>query len=559
MKSREEALRAIEGKSFDVCIIGGGATGSGCALDAQLRGLRTLQIEAQDFASGASSASTKMVHGGVRYLQDAIRNFDFKEFLVLKEALRERIHMLQNAPFLTNVRSFLVPCFSSIDIAYFSTGLKMYDWIAGRENLAPSSFISREETLRRMPELASKDLRGAVAYADGQFDDARFNITLVKTFADAGGEALNYASIIAFEKDSNGRLTSATVEDKIARRTFNIHARCFVNATGPYADRIRTLAKPDSRPRIRWSKGVHIVLPLEVLGSSEALLIPKTEDGRVLFAIPWQGSLLVGTTDEEVHSLEDVHLQANEVDYFLRHLNRYLATPVTADQILGGFAGVRPLLTSGKAKNTRKLARSHEVELDSHSGLISIMGGKWTTYRAMAQDAINAVQKYLGVPVSKCPTLNHQLVGSTGFSLDYWQTLQKLYALPQPAAEQLSRRYGTSAPNVMELMKEDHLPVGLLPAHAMLLRAETLFAIRREMAISLEDVLLRRLGFGARNWEASLRSVADVADVFAHEFSWTPIKKQEALTQYVLKIRDSIQKAGLADRSSQHPDATDYD
>jgi glycerol-3-phosphate dehydrogenase len=508
-----------------------------------------VQLEAGDFASGASSASTKMVHGGVRYLQDAIRNFDLKEFLVLKEALRERIHMLQNAPFLTNVRSFLVPCFSSIDVAHFSIGLKMYDWIAGRANLAPSSFISREETLRRIPELASRDLRGAVIYADGQFDDARYNITLVKTFAEAGGEALNYASVIAFEKDSNGRLASATIEDKIARRIFNVRARCFVNATGPYANRIRTLAKPDSRPRIRWSKGVHIILPLEVLGSREALLIPKTEDGRVLFAIPWQGSLLVGTTDEEVHSLDDVHLQANEVDYLLRHLNRYLAKPVTAAQILGGFAGVRPLLTSGKARNTRTLARSHEVELDTQSGLISIIGGKWTTYRAMAQDTINAVQKYLGVPVSKCPTLNYPLVGSAGFSADYWQTLQKLYALPETTAKQLAGRYGTSAPNVMELIKEDHLPVGLLPADTMLLRAETLFAIRNEMATSLDDMLVRRLGIGARNWKASLSAVAGVADVFAHECSWTPTRKQEALTEYILSIRDSMQKAGLADRS----------
>jgi glycerol-3-phosphate dehydrogenase len=553
MKSRDEALRAIVGKSFDVCVIGGGAGGSGCALDAQLRGLKTVQVEAGDFASGASSASTKMVHGGVRYLQDAIRNFDLKEFLVLKEALRERVHMLQNAPFLTNVRSFLVPCFNSIDIAYFSIGLKLYDWIAGRDNLAPSYFISREETLRRMPELASKNLRGAVVYADGQFDDARYNITLVKTFTEAGGEALNYVSLVGFEKDSNGRLASATVEDKISHRIFNVHARCFVNATGPYADKIRTLAKPDSRPRVRWSKGVHIILPLEVLGGKEALLIPKTEDGRVLFAIPWQRSLLVGTTDEEVHSLEDVHLQANEVDYLLRHLNRYLANPATAGQILGGFAGVRPLLTSGKTKNTRKLARSHEVELDAQSGLISIMGGKWTTYRAMAQDAINTVQKYLGIPISKCPTLNHPLVGSLGFSEDCWQTLQKLYALPENTAKQLARRYGTSAPNVMEQTKEDHLPVGLLSADMMLLRAEALFAIRNEMAMSLEDVLVRRLGIGARDWKTSLSAVAGVADVFAHEFSWTQARKQEAITQYVLNIRDSMQNAGLAERSSQQP------
>jgi len=553
MKSRDEALRAIEGKSFDVCVIGGGATGSGCALDAQLRGLKTVQLEAGDFASGASSASTKMVHGGVRYLQEAIRNCDFKEFLVLKEALRERVHMLRNAPFLTNVRSFLVPCFNSMDVAYFSVGLKLYEWIAGRANLAPSAFISREETLRRMPELASKDLRGAVVYADGQFDDARYNITLVNTFAEAGGEPLNYASVVGFEKDANGRLAGAIVEDKIARRSFNVYARCFVNATGAYADKIRTLAQPASRPRIRWSKGVHIVLPLEVLSGREALLIPKTEDGRVLFAIPWRESLLVGTTDEEIHSLDDVHLQASEVDYLLRHLNRYLAKPVTADQILGGFAGVRPLLTSGRAKNTRKLARNHEVELDSQSGLISIMGGKWTTYRAMAQDAINAVQKYLGIPASKSPTLNHALIGSDGYSADYWQTLQKLYALPETTAKQLAGRYGTCAPDVMDLVKEDHLPADLLSPDLQLLRAETLFAIRNEMAISLEDVLLRRLGIGARNWRASLSAVASVADVFAREFSWPPAKKQEALTQYVLNIRDSMQKAGLGDGGSERP------
>jgi glycerol-3-phosphate dehydrogenase len=547
MKSREEALRAIEGKSFDVCVIGGGATGSGCALDAQLRGLKTAQLEAQDFASGASSASTKMVHGGVRYLQDAIRNFDFKEFLVLREALRERIHMLRNAPFLTNVRSFLIPCFNSMDVAYFSIGLKLYDWIAGRANLAPSAFISREETLRRMPELASKNLRGAVVYADGQFDDARYNITLVKTFAEAGGEPLNYASVVGFEKDADGRLAGAIVEDKIARRSFTVHARCFVNATGAYADKIRTLAQPASRPRIRWSKGVHIILPLEVLGGREALLIPKTEDGRVLFAIPWQGSLLVGTTDEEIHSLEDVYLQANEVDYLLRHLNRYRAKPVNAGQILGGFAGVRPLLTAGKTKNTRKLARNHEVELDAHSGLISIMGGKWTTYRAMAQDAIDAVQKYLGVPVSRSPTLDHPLIGSDGYSANYWQALQKLYALPETTAKELAGRYGACASDVMELLRKDQEPAGLLAPESMkVLHAETLFAIRNEMAISLEDVLMRRLGIGTRDWRASLQAVSGVADILAREFSWPPTKKQEALSRYVSNIHDSMRKAGLS-------------
>jgi glycerol-3-phosphate dehydrogenase len=546
MKSREEAIQAIDGKSFDVCVIGGGATGSGCALDSQLRGMKTVQLEAEDFASGASSASTKMVHGGVRYLQNAIRHLDFREYLVLKEALRERGPMLRNAPFLTNTRPFLVPCFDRMDVAYFSVGLKLYDWIAGRDSLAASAFISREETLRRIPEIASKNLLGAVVYADGQFDDARYNITLVKTFAEAGGETLNHAGVIAFEKDASGRLATAIVEDKVTRRTFPVHARCFVNATGPYADKIRTLATPDSRPRIRLSKGVHIVLPAEVLSGREALLIPKTDDGRVLFAIPWLGSVLVGTTDEETNSFDDLHLRADEVDYLLRHLNRYLATPVSAGQIVGGMAGIRPLLTSGRAKNTKKLARSHEVEVDSHSGLISIMGGKWTTYRAMAQDAIDAVQKKIGMQGSQCRTLNYKLVGSDGYSENYWQSLEKAYGIPEPAARQLAEKYGTRASDVMELVKQDPQLAQPMSAGQAPLRAEALFAIRDEMAISIEDVLARRLGVQTHSWKAAIEAAPVVADILAHELGWSETIKNEALVRYDMKIHGLMQKAGVA-------------
>jgi len=549
MRSREEAIQAIEGKSFDVCVIGGGATGSGCALDSQLRGLKTVQLEAEDFASGASSASTKMVHGGVRYLQNAIRHLDFEEFLVLKEALHERVPMLRNAPFLTNTRSFLVPCFDRMDVAYFFSGLKLYDWIAGRDSLAASVFISREETLRRMPEIASKNLLGAVVYADGQFDDARYNITLVQTFTEAGGETLNHAGVVAFEKDASGRLATAIVEEKVTRRTFPVHARCFVNATGPYADKIRTLATPASRPRIRLSKGVHIVLPAEVLSGREALLIPKTDDGRVLFAIPWLGSVLVGTTDEEINSFDEVHLRADEVHYLLLHLNRYLATPVSADQIVGGMAGIRPLLTSRKTRNTKKLARSHEVEVDSHSGLISIMAGKWTTYRAMAQDAIDAAQEKIGMQGSQCRTLNYKLAGSEGYSADYWQSLEKSYSLPEPTARQLAEKYGTRATDVMELVKQDpQLALPLSPGVAAL-RAEALFAIRDEMAISIEDVLARRLGVQTQNWKAAIEAAPVVADILAHELGWPETIKKESIVQYDVKIRGLMQTAGVATKT----------
>jgi glycerol-3-phosphate dehydrogenase len=546
MKTREQALRAIEGKTFDVCVIGGGATGSGCALDSQLRGLKTAQLEAEDFASGASSASTKMAHGGVRYLQEAIRNLDLKEYRVLKEALHERVHMLQNAPFLTDTRLFLAPCYRWLDVAYFATGLKLYDWIAGRDGLAPSIFISREQALQRMPTLAPKRLVGAVVYADGQFNDARYNIALVKTFTEAGGEALNYARVVAFEKGSDGRLATATVADKLTGREFIVNARSFVNATGPRADTIRRMATPDAPSRIKFSKGVHLLFPLEVLGSGEAMLIPKTEDGRVLFAIPWLGSLLVGTTDEEIDSLEALHLKAEEVQYLLRHLNRYLAKPVTSDEIVSGMVGVRPLVSSGKSRSTKKIARTHEVELDSRSGLISIMGGKWTTYRAMAEDTINAVQKYLGVSISQCRTLDHRLLGSDGYSPGYWQTLTKLYGITELAARHLAGQYGTRASNVMDLARGEPelaapLAKGLAPT-----RAEAAFAIRDEMAVSIEDILSRRVGLQTHSWEHAIKAAPAVADLLARRLGWSEKGKQEALDEYIAKIRDLMEKAGLA-------------
>jgi glycerol-3-phosphate dehydrogenase len=546
VRTREEALRAIEGKTFDVCVIGGGATGSGCALDSQLRGLKTAQLEAEDFACGASSASTKMVHGGVRYLQEAIRNLDFKEYRVLKEALHERIHMLRNAPFLTNTRFFLTPCYRWLDVAYFATGLKLYDWIAGRDGLAPSTLLSREQALRRMPSLAASGLVGAVMYADGQFNDARYNITLVKTFAEAGGETLNYARVVAFERDAAGKLATAVVADKVTRRDFVVHARSFVNAAGPNADNVRRMATPDVPLRIKFSKGVHIVLPLEILGSTEAMLIPKTEDGRVLFAIPWLGSLLVGTTDDEIDSPDHLHLEAEEVQYLLRHLNRYLARPVSAARIVSAMVGVRPLVSSGGSRSTKKIARTHEVELDSKSGLISIMGGKWTTYRAMAQDTIDAVQKYLGISISQCQTLRHMLWGSDGYSTDYWKTLAKLGGVTELSARHLAGQFGTRASMVMDLAREQpELAAPLVEALAPT-RAEAVFAIRDEMAMSIEDVLSRRIGLQTHSWKHAIRAAPAVAELLARELGWSEKGKREAVDQYVAKIRELMAEAGVA-------------
>jgi glycerol-3-phosphate dehydrogenase len=546
MKSRAEALKDIQSKSFDVCVIGGGATGSGSALDSQLRGLSTALVEAGDFASATSSASTKMVHGGVRYLEEAFRRFDPAEYKVVKRALHERIHMLKNAPFLAGAREFITPCYSRFDLAYYETGLKLYDWISGSASLSPSRFVSREEAFRRLPNLNPEGLKGAVAYTDGQFDDARYNVTLVQSFAETGGVGLNYARVTSCEKGADGKLAAVIVQDQFSGQSFVVRARAFVNATGPFADSIRGMANPAAKPRMRLSKGVHILLPLDVLSSDAAMLIPKTDDGRVLFAIPWMGRVLVGTTEQEVEPGDDLFVIRDEVEYLLRHLNGYVASPVNASQVVAGFVGARPLLSTGDSRDTKKLARDHEVELDSHTGLISILGGKWTTYRAMAQDTIDVVQKSLGGSPTLCLTLNHPLVGSDGYSSDYWKALVENFSVPEPTARHLAEKYGTHAAQVLSLTASDPdlgepLVKGLAP-----LRAEVAFAARFELAMTIEDVLARRIGLQFYGWSEAIAAAPRAADLLARELGWPEADRDRALSEYVEKIRKFQRKAGLA-------------
>ncbi|MGH9691829.1 MAG: glycerol-3-phosphate dehydrogenase/oxidase [Candidatus Acidiferrales bacterium] len=546
MQSRSDALRAIAGNAFDVCVIGGGATGAGCALDAQLRGLKTVLLEARDFGSATSSVSTKMVHGGVRYLEQAIRGLDLAEYGVVKRALRERIRMLQNAPFLTRTMELATPCFSRFECAYLRLGLKLYDWIAGRASLGASHFIPREETLRRLPTLNPDRLAGAMVYSDGQFDDARYDIALVATFTEAGGDALNYARVVGFEKTLGGKLCAAEVEDQQTHRRFMVRARAFVNATGPYADGVRKIAAPNALPRMRLSKGVHIVLPLEVLSSDDAMLIPKTEDGRVLFAIPWQGRLLVGTTEEEVATADDLSLMKEEAEYLLRHLNRFLLHPVAFGQVVSGTAGARPLVNSSSPKAVKRLARDHEVELDPGSGLISILGGKWTTYRAMAEDTIDSVQKVLKNPAKACRTKCYPLLGSIDYTPEYWRNLVNQFRISENAARYLARKYGTRASDVMNLATNDRelaLPLveGLAP-----LRAQVVFGIRNEMAISIEDILARRIGLELYGWKETIEAAPVVAKLLARELGWPETVRREAVDEYTNKIRSRMQKAGLA-------------
>jgi glycerol-3-phosphate dehydrogenase len=545
MKSRTEEFNNIAGQDFQLCIIGGGATGSACALDAQVRGIQTVLFEAGDFAGATSSAATKIIHGGVRYLEEAIKGLDLQEYHVLVRALHERVRMLENAPHLTRRLEFLVPSYHWIDVGYLDIGLKIYDWLAGPGRISPSKFRSPEETLERMPQLNAKGLVGSVAYADGQFDDARYNIALVDTFTRAGGHALNYARVKDFARDSAGKISGVTVQDQLTGNAFTVKTHATVNATGPLSDSIRQLATPALKKRMRPSKGAHILLPLDLFPTEDALLIPKTEDGRVLFVVPWNGRLLVGTTDEEVSPDAELVVTAADVDYLLRHLNRYVTRPVTPDDIVAGFAGARPLVGSEDSTDTKTLARDDVIEVDPASGLISIMGGKWTTHRAMAEDTIHSVQQALGVPQTESKTRNHVLHGGEGFTDDYWKRLSREHSISEGTARHLAAKFGTASQKVLELTTGNPDLLQTILPEGQAIKAEVVYAVRYEMALTIEDVLARRIGLQFFSWSDCIDAAPIVGPLMQKELEWTNAFTSDAVAGYVKKIQHLLDSAGL--------------
>ncbi len=534
MKSRADALRALEFDSYDVCVIGAGATGAGCALDAQTRGFRTALVDAGDFASHTSSASTKLAHGGVRYLQQAVSEFDPGQLKVIREALRERKLMLQNAPHLADSRHFLVPCFSRFEAFYFAIGLKLYDWLAGSMRLGKSRLLSRSEALAALPTLTRAGVMGAISYEDGQFDDARYCVSLVKTFGDAGGEVANYLELTGFGRDERGRLASAIVKNVFTGRSFTLRAKVFVNATGPYSDALRAIANPSMPGRLILSKGVHILLPL-VGDITSALLIPRTEDGRVLFAIPWLGRLLVGTTDVEVASGQVLDVTRDEVDYLLRHLNRYFSVQYTVADIVSVFSGMRPLVRAKGSRETKKLIRAHEIEVDKGSGLVSILGGKWTTYRAMAEDTIDAVGRELG---SSTPSKTRELrlAGGEGYTTEHWRLLASVYGMREVTARHLAEKFGNEAEAVLALTNEDPNLKSPIVAGGAPILAEVVYCARSEMAVTIEDVLARRFGLQMFDWELAVAAAPAVGEILAREQEWSANQKVRAIQDYISKI-----------------------
>jgi glycerol-3-phosphate dehydrogenase len=473
---------------WDVIVIGGGASGLGAAVDAATRGYATLLLEAHDYARGTSSRSTKLIHGGVRYLAQG-------NLHLVRESLHERGLLKRNAPHLVHDLGFVVAAYQGWRLPFYGVGLKLYDALAGRLNLKPSRFLSRGETLGRVATLKRAGLKGGILYFDGQFDDARLAITLLRTFEDHGGVALNAAAVTGLIKTA-GRVTGVEVRDTETREVFAVQGRVVINATGIFADSVRHLDDPRAEALLSPSQGVHVVVDRRFLPGGTALMVPRTEDGRVLFAVPWHGKTLIGTTDTPVPDVTvEPRALPQEIDFILRTAAAYLdPAPIRAD-ILSVFAGLRPLVKAAPGEDTKKLSRDHLIRV-SDSGLVTLTGGKWTTYRRMAEDVIGRAASVGGLHTATCVTEALHLHGHDADACDdHW------------------RVYGADADAVRALPGSDRLLHPDLPY----VEAEVRWAVRFEQARTVEDVLARRLRALLLDARAAIAMAPRVAELMAQD------------------------------------------
>jgi len=513
---REEMVRRVRQRHepWDIAVIGGGAKGVGVAVDAASRGFDVVLVEAHDFGKGTSSRSTKLVHGGVRYLEQG-------DVPLVMSALKERGLLRQNAPHLVHDLAFVVPRYSWWQAPFYGIGLKLYDLLAGKYGFGASKLLTKDETLQRLPGLEPEGLLGGVVYYDGQFDDARLLIHLAMTAAEAGGTLVNYCPATGLLRDSDGYVNGVTARDEETGAVLTIAARVVVNATGVFTDSIRRLADPAAEPLVVTSQGIHLVFDRSFLRSDTALMVPRTSDGRVLFVIPWHGHALAGTTDTPVDapSVEPRALE-EEIEFVLETAGRYLSRPPARADVLAVYAGLRPLVKAdaGGDGKTSALSRDHAIHVDG-SGLLTITGGKWTTYRLMAQDCVDHAITLGKLADVDCRTRNLRIHG-------YRQAAGALGSLEV---------YGSDAEAVKELAREPRLAAQLHPALPYI-AAEVVWAARAEMARTVEDVLARHTRALFLNARAAIEMAEPVARLLAAE-----LRRDEAWV--AAQVKDFVELA----------------
>lgn len=503
------ALFASLEDRFDVLVIGGGATGLAIALDAATRGWRTALVEAGDFAQATSSRATKLVHGGVRYLATG-------QIHLVREALRERATLLRAAPHLVRSLKFVLPVYRRWQLPYFAAGLLLYDGLAGSASLGPTRILGSAAAVEQVPGLARAGLCGAVAYYDAQFNDARLATALARTALDCGGTVLNYVRcerlLIA-----GGRIGGAVVRDGETGAEVTVRAKAVVNAAGIFSDEVRRMDDAQAAPMLALSRGTHLVLHASVLGGDAALIVPKTEDGRVIFAIPWEGRVVVGTTDHPASgaAMEPGHAP-EEIEYLLETVGPYLAQPVGRDDILAVFSGLRPLVRGRNAKTSR-LSREHAIWVSSQ-GLITIAGGKWTTCRRMAEDALDCAIRQGLLPPAPCRTGALRLHGA--------------HDEAESGAEAL-REYGSDAAEVQAIAAGDPALAALMDSKLPFTMAQAAYAVRAEMARTLEDVLARRTRALLLDARAAMRAAPVVARIVARELGRDDAWAEDQVRRFV--------------------------
>lgn len=542
--TRSANLRRMAQDTFDVLVVGGGITGAGVALDAASRGYSVALIEKADFASGSSSGSTKLVHGGIRYLPE----FDF---LLVREALVERGRLMRNAPYLVAPLGFLLPLYADarrpLGIPFalpngfglplmLEIGLWFYDVLAGRLNVARHQHISLKQAHELAPSLKSEGLRAAYLYSDGQTNDTRLTLAVLRTAARAGAAIANYVAATGFIK-RGAQVTAVQARDILTDGTFTIGARHVVNATGVFAEQVAALSGDQSHVSIEPSKGVHLVVARERVGIVEtAVVLPETDDGRILFVIPWLSRAVIGTTDTGTGDLDHPAASPSDIAYLLTHVNRYLDVDLTAADVLNTFAGYRPLIRT-KTDTTARLSRSHEV-IQERNGLVTIVGGKLTTYRRMAQDTVDVLARRDGKTVTH-PTEHLTLSGaadwpSTKPAID---TRAAALGLVPSIAHHLAFNYGGNAHEVLDIIKQDSTLATALAPPLPYLAAEVVHACRNEMALRLDDVIARRTRLMLEDRAGAIGIASEVARLMGAELGWSSDRIAEEVARYAAQVR----------------------
>lgn len=498
---RENHIKKISDNTieWDVLVVGGGATGIGIAVDAASRGFKVALLEQSDFTKATSSRSTKLVHGGVRYLAQG-------DVALVVDALHERGFMLKSAPHLVKDQRFIIGTYRWWEKAFYTIGLTMYDILAGRRSFGRSLPMRKKDVVRDIPGISTKGLRGGVVYHDGQFDDSRLAINLLQTAVELGATVANYVKVTALTKDANGKISGLEAVDELSGQSYSLKGRSVINATGIFVDDLMQMDAPEKERIVRPSQGVHLVVDKSFLGGDTAIMIPKTSDGRVMFGVPWHGKVVLGTTDTPLNEfvLEPKALE-EEVDFILKTSGQYLTKQPTREDVLSVFAGLRPLAAPKKTsdgKKTKEISRSHKIVV-SQSGLVTITGGKWTTYRDMAEDALNRAISVCGLEKVPCKTEDILTHG-------YMKEVDR---------SNFSYVYGSDYPNVLKLVHEDAGYGEKLHPDYDYITAEVIWAVREEMAMALDDILSRRLRITFLDARAAIDMAPKVASIMAKEMN----------------------------------------